>query len=89
MRLTSTSSESLSPLRPSADDDVFGAITTSGPNEHVSAATNALAARIAKRAQVSTHRTRFFPRPDRFTQIPTAANAQGLYPPNAILFVPK
>lgn len=31
----------------------------------------------------------FAPRPDRVAQMPTAANAQGLYPPDALIFVAK
>lgn len=49
---------------------------------------NAIARRIQSNLQVSGYNG-FTPRADRCDQIPSSLNAQGLYPPDALVFVAK
>lgn len=72
-------------IEPSADDDVFGGNTST----HVSNASNSVAQRIVSNLRGPAGYNGFAPRPDRVSQFPNAANAQGLYPPDALLFVAK
>ncbi|KIW94955.1 uncharacterized protein Z519_04935 [Cladophialophora bantiana CBS 173.52] len=72
------------PIKPSEDDDVFGT-SNSVPDGKV--AMNTVARRIINNLRPPAAYKGFTPRPDRVNQVPTAANAQGLYPPTALIFV--
>ncbi|KIW25930.1 uncharacterized protein PV07_09064 [Cladophialophora immunda] len=77
-------STTVAAIEPSAEDDVFGA-PTSDTNGNVPV--NTVARRIINNLRAPAGYNGFAPRPDRVNQIPTAANAQGLYPPTALIFV--
>ncbi|KIX97379.1 uncharacterized protein Z520_06831 [Fonsecaea multimorphosa CBS 102226] len=71
-------------IQPSAEDDVFGA-QSSVTNSSVPM--NTVARRIINNLRTPAGYNGFAPRPDRVNQVPTPANAQGLYPPTAAIFV--
>ncbi|KAH0829599.1 hypothetical protein AYO21_07556 [Fonsecaea monophora] len=71
-------------IEPSAEDDVFGAPS---PVTNSSVPVNTVARRIINNLRAPAGYNGFVPRPDRVNQVPTAANAQGLYPPTALIFV--
>ncbi|EXJ82196.1 hypothetical protein A1O3_06009 [Capronia epimyces CBS 606.96] len=77
-------------LEPAKEDDVFGASTTAEPHEEVvpvAPAPLALAPRVEGTVRSQLAYNGFAPRPDRVSQLPNAINAQGLYPPDALIFV--
>ncbi|ETI26807.1 hypothetical protein G647_10252 [Cladophialophora carrionii CBS 160.54] len=63
-------------------NDVTPAATTSNDS-----APNPAAHRILNNLRAPAGSHSFAPRPDRVNQIPTAANAQGIFPPDALIFV--
>ncbi|KIX05190.1 uncharacterized protein Z518_06062 [Rhinocladiella mackenziei CBS 650.93] len=76
------------PIEPRPDDDVFGASTASEPAKDLAAAIqNPVARRITSNLRIPLGYNGFAPRPDRVAQLPNAANAQGLYSPDALIFV--
>jgi hypothetical protein len=89
-------------LAPSAADDVFGSATPTSPAVEASDSvpavpvvaptlplTNPVAQRIANNLPTDLSYNGFTPRADRVSQMPNAHNAQGLYPPDALIFVAK
>ncbi|KAI1613020.1 hypothetical protein EDD36DRAFT_253026 [Exophiala viscosa] len=77
----------LDTIAPRADDDVFASTTPQGsaPN---TAAPHPVAERVLRNLQAPliTYKG-FIPRADRASHVPTAKNAQGIYPPDAAMFV--
>ena len=79
-------------MEPRADDDVFVAKPSAEVSKEfipASLAPNPVAARITSNLRSPVVYNGFAPRPDRVAQVPTVANAQGLYPPDAGIFVAK
>lgn len=79
-------------MEPAQEDDVFGASTTTEPPEGVAEIESANTA-VEMRPEADTLATLsyggFTPRPDRIAQLPNALNAQGIYPPQSLIFVAK
>ncbi|OAP55827.1 hypothetical protein AYL99_09979 [Fonsecaea erecta] len=71
-------------IEPSAEDDVFGAPSSVTINNNQA---HAIARRIVNNLRAPAGYNGFVPRADRVSQVPNAANAQGLYPPTALIFV--
>lgn len=78
-------------VAPLAEDDVFAsaAHVVSVPCSGTVAPQNPIAQRTANHLPSPAGYNGFTPRSDRVSQLPSAANAQGLYPPDALLFVAK
>ncbi|EXJ81836.1 hypothetical protein A1O1_07901 [Capronia coronata CBS 617.96] len=77
-------------MEPAKDDDVFGASATTEHREDVipvPLAQNIVATRPEGNIRTPMAYNGFEPRPDRVSQLPNARNAQGLYPPDALIFV--
>ena len=79
----------LETIAPRADDDVFASTTPQGPAPSA-VAPHPVGERIIRglQAPLMTYKG-FLPRADRGTHVPTAKNAQGIYPPDAAIFVAK
>ncbi|KIW14146.1 hypothetical protein PV08_06927 [Exophiala spinifera] len=73
-------------IAPSQEDDVFAYVPPSGP-----AALRAVSGHVPQRISPSFRAPNAFgnfePRPDRVLQTPNARNAQGMFPPEALIFV--
>lgn len=76
-------------IAPRADDDVFVSTTPAGPPPETSAP-NPVAERILRNLNAPlVSYNGLAPRADRALQVPNAKNSQGIYPPDAAIFVAK
>ena len=74
-------------ILPAAGDDVFESTSTGTRNN---TPVNPVAERILSNLRAPANNYQgLAPRPDRVNQVPTAANAQGIFPPDALIFVAK
>ncbi|KAL2433949.1 hypothetical protein ABEF94_013500 [Exophiala dermatitidis] len=68
-------------MEPAVEDDVFGLSTA------VELAEDIPPTHVSGSIRMPLEYKGFTPRPDRVSQLPNVANAQGLYPPDALIFV--
>ncbi|KAJ4581314.1 hypothetical protein HRR81_000352 [Exophiala dermatitidis] len=68
-------------MEPAVEDDVFGLSTA------VELAEDVPSTHVSGSIRMPLEYKGFTPRPDRVSQLPNVANAQGLYPPDALIFV--
>ncbi|KAJ9494087.1 hypothetical protein LTR99_006670 [Exophiala xenobiotica] len=73
-------------VTPAPEDDVFVSTPQNGPLV-LAAAPNAIAQRIVHNLRPPVGPRALQPRPDRVSELPTARNAQGIFPPEALIFV--
>ncbi len=75
-------------VTPATEDDVFVSAPPTGPLV-LAAAPNAIEQRIVHNLRPPVGPRGLQPRPDRVSQLPSARNAQGMFPPEALIFVAK